>query len=291
MSPTLIATICGVIVALCWGTSDYLSAKLSKRLKPLQINFGIDLVGLPLMAVLFVIFGAHLDTWEQFLRIAANTACIAVAYTLMVKALSSGVVGIVVPLSNSYPVFTIILSLAFATASFSGAQFAAMAGIVIGAAALAYEKNHKKIPLHELHRESIIALIAAVIWGAGFFIVDPVLQEVSWQTVAIVGQCLGSLIGAVMLVAVHRRDSFRLTKQVLRTRLMWVTGGVGIVGAMAFYFGGEHGGSLLIPTVLSSAGPLVASFWGAVFDQEKLGALKRAGAVLIVAGIVVLNIA
>jgi len=48
---------------------------------------------------------------------------------------------------------------------------------------------------------------------------------------------------------------------------------------------------VILATVLSAGGPLVASVWGAVFDHERIGMVKRAGAVFIVASVVVLNIA
>lgn len=62
------------------------------------------------------------------------------------------------------------------------------------------------------------------------------------------------------------------------------------IGTIAFYIGGHRAGSVIIPAVLSSSAPLIASFWGALIDKEKLGLNKRVGAVILVAGIIILNI-
>jgi drug/metabolite transporter (DMT)-like permease len=64
----------------------------------------------------------------------------------------------------------------------------------------------------------------------------------------------------------------------------------GSIGAVAIYIGSNRSGSVVIPTVLSAGGPLVASIWAAIFDKEKIGVLKRAGAVIVVAGIIILNV-
>jgi len=61
-------------------------------------------------------------------------------------------------------------------------------------------------------------------------------------------------------------------------------------GSFGFYIGSDKAGSLVVPTVLSATEPLVASFLGWAVDKEKLGSLKRAGCVIVVAGIVVLNL-
>lgn len=56
------------------------------------------------------------------------------------------------------------------------------------------------------------------------------------------------------------------------------------------YMGSDKAGSVVVPTVLSAGGPLVASVLGAIVDKEKIGFYKRVGAVTIVAGIILLNL-
>jgi drug/metabolite transporter (DMT)-like permease len=212
------------------------------------------------------------------------------AYLIFVKALSSGVVGIIVPLGNIYPLFTIMLSVAFFKTDFKAAQLAAMIGIVVGVAVLAYEKNTRKIPLKELHKETGLALLAAIIWGVGFFILDPVVTQVSWQTISIVGEAASFVFGLLLLIAARKRGTPQAIRRSLKSRVPLTIGVFGSIGAVAIYIGSNRSGSVVIPTVLSAGGPLVASIWAAIFDKEKIGVLKRAGAVIVVAGIIILNV-
>ncbi len=291
MNPTLIATLAGLTTAFCWGTGDWLSAKSTKKINPLEINFAVQTASLIMMGVLFLFSGVHIENSEQLLRIATSSILITSAYLIFVKALSSGIVGIVVPLGNIYPLFTIGLSIIFLSAHFSLVQLTAMIGIILGAALLAYEKNQRQIPIKELHKETILALMAAFIWGVAFFIISPVVKQVSWQTISIVGEVFAFSFALLLIIVRKPSRSLVAIKQSLQSGMALTVGVIGITGATALYLGSAHAGSIIIPTVLSAGGPLIASIWGAIIDKEKIGISKRAGAIIVVAGIIVLNLA
>jgi drug/metabolite transporter (DMT)-like permease len=291
MSATLVATIAGLITALCWGTSDWLSARSSKKLSTLEINFAVQSTSVVLVGILFLFSNVQVHTLEQLIRICASSVLLTAAYLIFVKALSSGVVGIIVPLGNIYPLFTILLTVVFLKTDFKLAQLGAMVGIVIGAAILAYEKNTRKIPLRELHKETAWALMAAFVWGVAFFILDPVVTQVSWQTISIIGEVASFVFALLLLIVARKQATPRAIRRSLTAKLPLSIGAFGTVGAVAIYIGSNRSGSVVIPTVLSAGGPLVASIWAAVFDKEKIGVSKRVGAVIVVSGIIILNAA
>ncbi len=291
MNPTFIATIAGLITAFCWGTSDWLSAKSTKQISYIEVNLAVQTISGLAMAGLLLFVGIHLDNVGQFVRLAGSSILIVTAYTIFLKALSSGVVGIIVPLSNIYPIFTIILTLIFLTSNFSAWQILAMAVIVVGAGILAYEKIPKKVPLRELHKETALTLAAALIWGVAFFILNPVVSQLSWQTVAIISELTALFYSLLATTAIRRGHTYMAIKEAFSAKTAVVAGLIGVIGMMAIYIGSNRSGSVLIPTVLSAGGPLVASSWGALIDHERLGVLKRVGAVVVVAGVVILNAA
>ncbi len=291
MSPTLIATIAGLTTALCWGTGDWLSAKSTKKLGAMQINFAVSIAAVIMTTILFLVSDISMPTQGQFVAIGAGGTLITLAYIFFVKALATGPVGVIVPLGNSYPLVTVGLSIVILSEVFSTMQVAAMVGIVLGAALLAYEKNRNNIPIRELHKDTLLAAAAAITWGVAFFILDPVVGKVSWQTMYIVIEIFMFPLSFALLAVTYKSKVFSAVKESASSKPALLAGAVGTLGFMAFYLGSDRAGSLIIPTVLSACGPLVASILGAVFDHEKLGTLKRAGAVLVVAGIIVLNIA
>lgn len=166
-----------------------------------------------------------------------------------------------------------------------------MVGIVLGAALLAYQRNRQEIPLTELHKDTVLALIAASIWGLGYFILNSVVDDVSWQVIAVFTEMTMFCLAFIFLLAVRRSHTLRAIKQVSSDKLILIASVLGGVGFMSFYIGSDYAKSLVIPTVVSSCGTLIAAALGAMFDHEKLGTAKRAGAVLVVAGVIILNLA
>jgi drug/metabolite transporter (DMT)-like permease len=290
MSATLIATFAGIITAFCWGSSDYLSARSTKSLNPFQINFASQIAAFMVVGVMFLIFGLHIHQATDWWRIGLSGVLINTAFLIFVKALSGGVVGIIVPLGNIYPLFTILLSLAFLSLRFSAWQITAMVVIVLGAVFLAYEKNHAKLPLKEVHRKTVLALAAAVVWGVGFFVVSPVVGRESWQSITIASEVITTIFVMIVLWLASGRSVVAKAKAAFNSwTVLWI-GWLGEAGFLVFYFGSGRSGSVVIPAVLSATGPLIASLWGRLFDHEKVGMIKRLGAVLTVLGVIVLNV-
>jgi len=291
MNATLVATLAGLITALCWGTSDWLTAKSTKNLDTFENSFAVQASSIVIIAVLFIFSGVHLHTAAQLWRIIGANLLISTAYLLFARALASGAVGVVSPLGNAYPLFTIVLSVIFLATHFESIQLVAMVGVVAGTLLLAYEKNTQQLPLRELHKDTALAFAAAVIWGVAFFLLSPIVNQVPWQTISIVGEFVAFLFAGLLIGAVKRRHAVQSVRRALTTSAgLWV-GILGTGGFIALYIGSAHAGNIVIPTVLSSTGPLVASLWAAAFDGEKLAKLKRIGALIVVAGIVVLNVA
>ena len=291
MSPVLIATIGGLVAALCWGTSDWLSARSTKQNEVIEINFGVQVASGSLAILLAIISDFHLPGSNTLLRITLGSALMTAGYMIFVKALSSGVVGIVVPIGNSYPLITVLLAIVLLGRAFSLKEISAFLLIVAGASILAYEKNHRKIPLKELHKESMLAALAAVVWGLAYFVLDPVVTKVTWQQLTVVSEVVITIIAILLLIIKYRSKVAEAARHSLSTPWPLLVGTTGTTGFAAVYLGSNRSGSVVIPIILTSCSSLIASVWGAIIDKEKIGAIKRAGAVIIVAGIIILNTA
>jgi drug/metabolite transporter, DME family len=290
MNATLVATFAGLITALAWGFGDWLSSKAAKKFDPIQINFGVSYMNLVLVAGLLAYGHITVPAPNQLLAIVAAGVLTPVAYVIFVKALRSGPVGIIVPLGNSYPLVTIVLSIVILAQAFNAMQVGAMVGIVLGAMLLAYQKNRQQIPLRELHKDTMLAAVAAILWGLGFFVLNTVVGHVNWQTIALFMEIVMFGVAAAALLFVHGSNAPVLIKQALSSKIILAGGFVGAVGFVSLYVGSDYAKSAVIPTVLSGCSTLVAAALGAVFEHERLGAAKRAGAVLVVAGIIILNL-
>jgi drug/metabolite transporter (DMT)-like permease len=291
MNATLVATLAGSITALCWGFGDWLSAKGAKKFEPIQFNFGVSYVNLMLALGLLVFSRVTMPAPGQLLAILIASVLIPTAYIIFVKALANGPVGIIVPLGNSYPLVTVALTIAILSQAFGAAQVGAMAGIVLGAMLLAYQKNHQRIPLRELHKDTALAVLAAVIWGFGFFSLNTVAGDVSWQTTTVIIEIAMFVFALAALGSKYRSGTLAVIKKTLPDKIVLWCGFAGALGFISLFVGSDYAKSSVIVVVLSSCSTLVAAALGAVFERERLGALKRMGAVLVVGGIIVLNLA
>lgn len=147
MSPTLIATTCGVFMAIGFGAGDWLTGKASKKSDKFELNLAAQFYGTLIVLFLLLMPGLKMPTPGQFGIMFLISCLITTAYLFFVKALSTGSVGIVVPLTNIYPLPALLLSFIFIGVTFKNLQIAAMLAIVLGAALLAYEKTIKKFLL------------------------------------------------------------------------------------------------------------------------------------------------
>jgi drug/metabolite transporter (DMT)-like permease len=289
MNSVLIATLGGVSTAAAWGTTDWLTSKITHKQSAWTINFMVQVIGIVMIGLVLVLNPATLPTAIQWLRLSLGVIIINCGYLTFLKALKGGAVGIIVPLNNIYPLFTLILSIIFLGQIFKQGQVAAMLVIVAGAAFLAYEKNHQNIPLRELHHKSILATWSAVIIGFGFFILNPLFHQLSWQVLLFCESVAATIFAALTMLAVYRRSAAKTIVAGYKDKTLWTISVVGNLGAIGLYIGAGAAHSIVIPTVVAGAAPLVSAGLAAVYDKEKLGMLKRLGAVGVVGGVILLN--
>jgi len=291
MNPTLIASVAGLVTAACFGAGDWLTPRSKKTLSAWQINFVVNAIGAAIFLVILAFSSPHWPDANQWVRIIGGSALISVGYAIFVKALTIGAVGIVVPLSSTYPLVTLLLSIVFLGQTFGQAKVLAMIIIVVGAGMLAYEKNHKGVPLQRLHQASIFTMVAVLLWGTGFFIINPIIPEVNWQILAASLDSVGLVLGSLILIVAYKRRALAAGGQGLANPVVQQASILLAIGTLALYAGASRAGSIIIPVVLSSLSPLVSSSLGAIVDHERLGPIKRLGALTAVAGVIILNVA
>ena len=290
MSTVLIATLAGVVAAIGWGTGDWLTAKLSKKFDQLAVNFGANIPGLVVMLPILLMADQPIPAGGFLARMWLAGTLISCGFLCMVTALRSGAVGIVVPLSNIYAILTLALSTIFIGSVFNSWQSVAIVIIVTGAVLLAYEKNNKKIPLKELHRETFFALAAATIWGVAFFVVDTMVGSFTWYVLAGWMTVFMTLDSILLVVITNGSMALKALSRPLKSKTVWLAGFAFQFGATGFYLGSEKAGSVVIPAVIAAAAPLVSSALAAFYDHERVSVVKRLGAAVVVTGIIVLNL-
>jgi drug/metabolite transporter (DMT)-like permease len=288
---TLIATITGLFTAVAWGAGDWLTPRSKRQLSAWQINFAVNFVGALVMAVVLAVSSPHVPAAGQLLRIIGGSALICGGYVLFVRALTIGAVGIVVPLGSVYPMVTLVLSVIFLHQVFSTVQVLAIIIIMLGAVLLAYENKARGTALRAARLATLLTLAAVPLWGTGFFVLNPLVGHVAWQVMVGVLEFTGVVLAAVYLLVIYRNRVIGAVKETLANRIAVSAGLILTSGTIVLYLGAGRVGNIIVPIVISSLSPLISAGLGAVVDQERLGVIKRLGALIAVGGIVVLNLA
>ncbi len=290
MSTAVIGTVCGILTAATWGAGDWLTPRSKTKLSFWQINFMVNFVGSLMFVGLALAGGEVIFPGHHLARLLLCSALIASGYAIFVRALTLGAVGIVVPLSSIYPLITLILALVISGQHFAGHAVLAVVIIVAGAMMLAYEKTVEGVPLRIQHRATILTLLAVMLWGVGFFLLNPLVTQLAWQTILCTLELPGLVMSLAFVAVVYRGSSADALKAALSNPTIWVASTLLGGGAGILYLGAGKVGNIVIPAAISSLSPLFAVGLEIAIDKKKLGMAKRIGAVLAVGGIVVLNL-
>lgn len=290
MSANLAAVTGGLSAMAGWGIADWLTARNSKKYSSLEVNLAVQIPGLTILLFIMLATGQHMPGIRHIEIISLAGLIFTAAYLCLVKALRTGYVGVIVPLSSIYPLVTILLTFIFLTTSFSALQILSMFIIILGTILLAYEKNRGNVPLHVFHRESFFALGATMLWGLGFFILNTIIGKEPWEIVSGFVSVSMGVYSVILILLTGFRTALPRFKTMLSNRQGIAAGTVVTLGSLAFFSGATKAGSIVVPTVIGSASPLVASALSAYKDHEKINLVKRFGAVVAISGIILLNL-
>lgn len=290
MNSVLVATLGGINALILWGVSDWFTSKSSRLFSSRDVNLTMQLSGGLIMLIVFLISGKPVPELSHTIVLMSAALCFTIAYLSFIKGLSFGDVGVVVPLGNTYPLFTIVLSAIFLTVALTSLQISAILIVVCGAILLGIEKIDRHSLRKNIDKEVPLALLAAVFWGIGFFIVNAVIDKYSWQSILVVLSLSMIVYGFIASLTINKKDTLKAILNIPKNKLGILAGVTLTFGSIGLYIAADKSGGIIIPIVIASGAPLVTSALAAKFDKEKLIFTKRIGAVLVVAGVILLNL-
>ncbi|MGH7782785.1 MAG: EamA family transporter [Candidatus Binatia bacterium] len=290
MSDTLIATLGGLWAMLLWGAGDWLLSRSSKKRDAFEANLSFQLPSVFISVLLVITSLHHVSSWHNIWVLVIASVIFAVAFLAFIRALATGAVGIIVPVANSYPFFTLVLTAIFLSLAFGHIQIIGMVTVVVGVLLLAYDKRDKKISLQVQHQAILLALTAAALWSVGNVVQNSVIGKEAWQNVLLAIDLPITLVALVMLTVKDIKNPYPGVKRALTDRASILSGTTYCAGSIGFYYCSVRVGSVIIPVIIGSVATLVTSALSAFFDGERLNVWKRVGAVVAVVGIVLINI-
>ncbi|HZW85133.1 MAG TPA: DMT family transporter, partial [Nitrososphaerales archaeon] len=262
----------GLLAAMCWGTSDYLSRSQSERMGHYRTVVFSQISTLAILVLLVPVLGVP--------TIPASLALIALlaagvsnffAFIFLYRAFHKGVVSVVAPVAYTYPAVTTILSIAFLGTLLTGFQSFAITAVIVGVLLVSTRFSELRASLGGRGAPNLTAGIGSAVGAALFFgvaylgvgyaapLVSLVLPAIILR---IVGVGAGAALSPVFKASVKpSRNDFSKT--------IWVMGVFEAIGFLSFTFGiSGGGGSLPIVAALSGMGGAVATTYAFAFLRE-----------------------
>jgi drug/metabolite transporter (DMT)-like permease len=292
--------------AYLWGTADFLARFSSRRIGAYRTSFLVQCVGVTVVAVYFAGKGFSNFTaateagWEPWAWAALGGLINALGSVAFYRALEKGAVSVVAPISSSYPVLTLVLSLLSGERLrwLSGLGMAVvLIGVILASTSFRESPEQSPQPVQSENRGSDLpkghfvkgvawAVVAMIAFGAMFWIlgfhVTPFFG--AFSSVWIIR--LTSLL-ALLIISLPARESLALP----RGSVWWLVLGTGLFDTAAFLCNNIAFslGRVSVTTVLVSLYSAVTVLYAWIFLRERLERSQWCGIALIFAGIFLVN--
>jgi len=278
----MIAILGGLGAALMWGTATLCTSRTSRQLGAGSVLAWVMLSGLVVVLPLALVEGvpSTLDAEVGGWLLLSGTMNV-IGLALVYEALRLGKVGIVSPVASTEGAIAAVIAIvAGETLGVSTALLLVVItfGIVLASRPAEELEHEERHPL----ASTLMAVGAAATFGVGLYASGRVSGVVPVVWVILPARALGAVFVALPIAL---RGRLQLTRE---SAPLVVTAGLCEIAGMASYaLGARHG--IAIAAVLASQFAAVAAIGAYVLFHERLSAVQRSGAAVILAGVAVLT--
>ncbi len=269
------AALLAIAGALGWGVGDFLGGIASRRLAVLTVLVISQTVGLVGVYLWVIASGDAFPGVEKLLPAAAGGVAALVGLAALYRGFALGAMGIVAPISAASPIVPLAVDAARGDVP-TAVQWVGVGLVVTGIVVLSWEPS--KDGRRQFAAGAGLAVAAALGFGLFFVGIDAGADEsAAWAVAAARTASVPVAVVAALLTA---------TALTAPRRLLPLIVGVGIfdTGANVFVAAATTRGAVGIVAVLSSLYPVVTVVLAWLVLGEKLGATKRIGGAVALAG-------
>jgi drug/metabolite transporter (DMT)-like permease len=270
-----VAALLALAGALGWGVGDFLGGIASRRLAVLTVLVISQTVGLVAVYLWVALTGDAFPGLGELLPAAAGGVAALVGLAALYRGFALGAMGIVAPISAASPIVPLAVDAAQGKVP-SGVQWLGVALVLTGIVVLSRESSEDG--RGRVAAGAGLAVVAALGFGLFFVGIDAGSDEsAAWavaaaRTASVPVAVLAALLTAVPLTAPRR--------------LLPLVAAVGVfdTGANVFVAAATTRGAVGVVAVLSSLYPVTTIVLARLVLKERLGAAKRVGGSVALAG-------
>lgn len=273
----------GLVVALTYGTSDFLGGLASRRRHVLEVvppgqAISAVLVGLVMLAT----WDRHQLLGVDVARGAAAGVCVSIALVLLFRGLAAGAMSVVAPITAVGAavvpfVWGLLQGERPGGPAIAGALLAIVAVVLVARPAPAAGQPAAKVPPGEV----VLAVVAGLGFGAVFVLLGDTSADSGLWPVLASKATAGSLVTAAALAGGHRPRPGR------ELPLVAGTGALDAV-ANAAYLVASRSDLISVVAVVSSLYPAATLLLARLVLGERTSRLQQLGLALVLGGVVLL---
>lgn len=290
-----IAIICGLAAGIGWGFSGFFDAKASKSDGPILASFlinGFVALGYAIVYLLFFSQGHHLQASGIWYAIASGVVITAGAL-MYFKGLALGPVGLVSPLSASYPLITTLVALVLFQARPSGIQLIAILMIMAGVMAASGILSARGVGSRKLERGPLLGLCTAIAWGAGYALASQAISRLGWQLASLIEfGAMAVAFGIFIPLVTSEKITINHVLKASKNKFILLSGGISLCAAVALNIGlSREQSSGAIVSALSACYPVLTVLLARRHFDELIDRVPLIGAFVSITGVIVLSLA
>lgn len=266
--------------SLAWGVADFVGPWQGKTLGVLRVMLWGQVAGLALLGTVTAARGEAPDDWAVlWAAVAALSGTLGLF--AFYRGMVTGTMSVVAPIAGASAIVPVVYGVSTGDRP-TALQLAGMAAAIVGVVLAAREQQAGGG--RRLAAGAGLALLAAIGFGFYFPPMHAAGAADPWWS-AFVFRFTAAVV--VLAAVAVRRPTLRLTRWPLVVVL--AVGCVDTLGNLLFAASASHG-IVSVTSVLASLYPVVTVVLAAVVLHERVAGLQRVGAVLTLAGVVLISV-
>ena len=288
----------GLLSALSWGVSTLMAAAAARLIGALRTVIIGEAAGLAGFWMLFLLgpFSLRGVGGSVWLLILAGMIAV-LGYLALYRGLETGHVGLVSAISACYGGVIAVLSVVLLHERLTAAAVVGIAATVAGVmlAAVRHETSQPPdalnpatlTPVRAPAVGAVFGLAAALGYGIGGFMIGRYSVSLGWLVPVVVARG-GAMVLLLVLLATPLRGPAAARPG---PGVAWaLAAGLADAAGLVFFTRGDQVGLIAVTAAVSSAYPIIPLVGGLLLFRERLQRQQAGGAVLILAGLVLLGL-
>lgn len=283
----LISIIVGLLTALIYAVQNIAEGYAAKRIRYYELALVTQVYALVLMSIAAIFLHKSISISVQALVIAAVLGAVcAFSLHFYYRALHTGPINIVAPISGSYAIVAIPLAVIFLHEALSLVQYVAVGLVVLGVFLVDFKIGKRGVKMD--HKKYLFySFLTLVLWGIYMPLASILIEQTDWFVALFWEFLFASIFLMILLLKLEPK------KRLKKAHPKFIKAGIAIalcevIGGLILNFGLEKGNVTII-TPLTTMSTVITVLFATLFLKERLSSRQAYGITCAVVGIIFLG--